>query len=102
MSKYRVWDGDNGDEEFCKIVDAYDAETAALKYADDDVDGHCDGLYLDEKGRPLHDVTKGGATIFVRDDVDGELHRFRVGVTELEPVYSAVEVGLDDEGGSEA
>ena len=44
---YKVWDKLNGSRETAHDIEAYDAQSAAEKYADEDVDGHIEGLYAD-------------------------------------------------------
>ena len=88
MGKFKVWDDLNGSERTAQEIEAFDAESAAIDYAENDVDGHADGLYTDEHGHPLDDVADDGLPIRVKDE-DGKVLLFRVGVMELEPVYDA-------------
>ena len=93
MPKYKVWDDYNCDEEDAQELEESDAESAALKYAENDEDGRTDGLYFGADGYGMQNLEKNGQPIMVREE-DGTLHRFHVGITEFEPIYSAVEVPI--------
>jgi len=77
--KYRVWDKINSEEEHAGEVDADTPEEAAEQYAEDDVDGNIDGIYVN------------GHALCVRDP-EGTLHEIDV-VVEYDPVYSARKIG---------
>jgi hypothetical protein len=76
MPAFKVWDELNSDEESAADVTAYDAEMAAIEYADQDTDGNVDGIYFNR------DVA-----LLVRDE-SGKLQRYLVSA-ESEPVYYA-------------
>jgi hypothetical protein len=76
---YRVWDKINSDEEHAEEVEANSPEEAAERYAEDDVDGNIDGIYVN------------GHVLRVRDP-EGVLHEIAVTV-EFDPVYYTRKVG---------
>jgi len=74
MATFRVWDELNGSRETAHNIEARDAETAAVVFAEGDYDGQSDGLYQ-----------RGTQPIMV-EDADG--HVTRCGVyAEWEPVF---------------
>lgn len=97
MSKFLVWDADNGDRESAVEINAYDAEFAACEYAEQDCDGNADGIYC-HRNEPMNCVAKQGVLVCVVDAESGQVSRFRVGITEFDPVYAA-EPAADAEGG---
>ena len=96
MEIYSVWEGEGGavaeagNRQFPHEIEAFSADEAAEKYAEDDIDGNIDGIYTDEKGEPLWDLKKDGRLIIV-EDAYGKVYRFRVGIVEYEPVYASVD-----------
>lgn len=76
---YRVWDKINSHEEHADEIEADSPEAAAEKYAEDDVDGGSDGIYVN------------GHVLCVRDPA-GALHEIEVTV-EYDPVYYAKRTG---------
>jgi hypothetical protein len=98
MSDFSVWDAVNCTEEEAEYIFEDDAKSAAIAYAEQDVDGGIDGIYTNEKGLPLNDLNKEGQPIFVRDSND-VLTRWRVGVVEFEPVYAASQEELEPDDG---
>lgn len=96
MDTFKVWDEINSEEECAFDVQAFDAEDAAKTYAEEDTDGHCDGIYYAERGDAIgHDLKRRGQPICVRCP-DGSLRRFAVGVVEFEPVYGAEELPVKE------
>ncbi len=93
MSQFLVWDEFNSSREYAWEITAYDAEDAAIEYAETDVDGNCDGLYTNKQSvyGTHNNLERDGQPISV-EDPDGKVTRFRVGIVELEPVYRAAEV----------
>lgn len=95
VETYKVWDELNSEEQFAQEIEAFDASDAAEEYAEQDMDGNCDGIYTetDRDGRRdvMMGVAKNGHPILVRAP-DGTLRRFRVGIVEYLPVYMAEEV----------
>jgi hypothetical protein len=75
MATFKVWEALNGEEEFAREIDAWDAGAAAEEYADRDRDGLIDGCY------------DYGCRILVRD-ISGVLHSFDVFV-EAVPEFTA-------------
>ena len=45
MPTFKVWDTLNSERDYAEDVEARSPEDAAVQYAEDDVDGWCDGLY---------------------------------------------------------
>jgi hypothetical protein len=83
---FLVWDTLNSEEKWGRCIEADCAEEAAIQYADDDVDGRCDGLYLGPDGGPMRPAD--GHPIAVRDG-DGKKLVFLVSIEEFEPVWGA-------------
>lgn len=81
MSKFKVWDKFNSNESHGIYVTAFDAEEAAIQYAEEDVDGHIDGVYSGSDGHEICVLDENGKVVVCR-----------VGVEEFEPVYAAYEV----------
>lgn len=77
---WTVWDEINGEPEDARRIEATSSERAALQYAEDDHDGHIDGLY--QRSHP----------ILVRGP-DGSLRRHQV-VAERVLHYHAVQEDL--------
>lgn len=94
MAKFSVWDPINESENSALELEADDAQSAAVSYAEQDVDGDIDGLYTNE-GEPLSDVAKDGHPIHVRDG-NGVVTRWRVGVAGLEPLFAAAPVQFEE------
>lgn len=46
-----MWDELNSSREHAATIESYDAEMAAIEYAEEDSDGFCDGIY--QKGHPI-------------------------------------------------
>ncbi len=86
---YRVWDERNETVNEARVFLADSAEEAAIQYAQEDVDGLIDGIYT-HNGLPHHDLEKGGWPISVWD-AQGRITRWKVGITEFEPVFGACE-----------
>lgn len=97
LPRFRVWDELNADEEDAKQIEALGPREAALLYAERDSSGLCDGLYTDDGGNALGCPSRG-QPISVRDSA-GAVHRFRVGIVEFEPRFSAVDA--PSEGGAQ-
>ena len=76
MAQFKVWDSLNAEEEDAEIIEAYDAEEAAVVYAEGDRDGLNDGLYQTEQ------------PIQVRGP-DGTVATYQVQV-EMQPTFRAV------------
>jgi len=73
---YKVWDKLNGSRETAHDIEAFDAQSAAEQYADEDVDGHTDGLYADR-----HDICV----------LDGETVRTFEVIVDYSPTFYAAE-----------
>ena len=96
LERFVVWDECNSSEEHALKIDAWCAVDAAEKYAEEDVDGNCDGIYLGDRSEPIwHDLKNNGQVICVRCP-DGSLKRFAVGIVEFEPVYGSAELPEKD------
>lgn len=76
MAEFKVWDALNMSEQFADTIKAGDPSEAAELYAERDVDGNIEGIYVH-----THPV-------MVREQ-DGTLHKLMVTVT-YDPIYSAV------------
>jgi hypothetical protein len=74
-TEFKVWDALNASEDSAWDISAGDPHEAAEVYAEQDVDGNIDGIYV--HGQP----------VMVREP-DGTLHKFMVTV-EYDPVYHA-------------
>ena len=73
LPEFKVWDAINSDEMGADTIQASDPYEAAQLYAERDVDGNIDGIYV--RGFP----------VMVRES-DGTLHKLTVTV-EYDPVY---------------
>ena len=91
MAKFYVWDPVNESEDNALEVEAEDAHNASVIYAEQDVDGDIDGLYIRKGGGPIIDMVKDGHPIHVRDENE-VITRWRVGVVGLEPLFDAIQV----------
>lgn len=78
MTDFLVWDEFNSDRDSAWHIEAYDSESAAEKYAEEDVDGSIDGIY------------SGGHTVMV-EDPEGVVRKFNVRV-DYDPTFYATEV----------
>jgi hypothetical protein len=87
---FQVWDELNAEESCAHEIEADDAEEAAIRYAEEDVDGGIDGIYMHEGG-PKPSLRDHGQPISVRAP-NGVLSRFKVGVMEFEPIFGAEEI----------
>lgn len=96
MKKFRVWDELNEDREDATEVEDFSVIDAAKSYAEDDTDGHTDGVYL-HRNNPVHDLHRNGHPLIV-EDADGNRTRYHVGVVEFSPVYGAVPVEREEQG----
>lgn len=95
MAKFSVWDPVNESEERALAVEAEDANSAAIIYAEQDVDGGIDGLYAQRGGAPVNNVEKEGHPIHVRDEAD-KVTRWRVGVVGVESLFDAVQAQFEE------
>jgi hypothetical protein len=79
MTLYKVWDELNSELEFAEEIEASRPDLAAELYAEQDADGHTDGLYQDT----AQPISVQGP--------DGKVHRFEV-IAEYSPTYTASEI----------
>lgn len=80
MTRFYVWDELNESEKYALPLDACDADSAAVLYAEQDVDGGIDHIY------------ERGHTICVRQEGSAEpVKRFKVEV-EYDPSFFASEI----------
>jgi hypothetical protein len=90
---YLVWQGSVESEGHARQIEADDIFEAAIQYAEEDVDGLSDGIYLAPEYRP-HSDARRGIPLMVRDP-DGNLHQCNTAIIEFEPVFGAVEVPIE-------
>jgi hypothetical protein len=95
MAKFYAWDPVNEDESKALELEAVDAYSAAVGYAEQDVDGGIDGLYTGKDGGSVFNVAENGHPVHVRGE-DGVVTRWHVGVVEAEPLFDAVKVELKE------
>jgi len=88
MTTFRVWDPVSESGDHAPVRDVFDAEDAAADYAENDVDGHSDGVYT-KNGREIDNLERDGRELVVENLETGERVVCRVGVVEFEPVYRA-------------
>lgn len=86
VTRFKVWDK-NSEEKHGEYIDAFDAEDAAIQFAENAEDAAWVDLYTID-GEAMTDVETEGREVCVKTE-SGDLIVCRVGVVEFEPVYGA-------------